>query len=69
MSVYSNLELIRLDYDSWVEMLNIHKKDLEMYYKSEEYPARKRDIEETHENIYLLTKLIKRHEEDRSVRF
>ena len=69
MSVYTNLELIRLGYDDWIVMLDVHKKDLEMYCKSEEYSSRKRDIEETHENIYLLTYLIKRHEEELNVKY
>lgn len=64
MGVYSEIELFRLGYDNWVKMLDAHKRDLEIYYKSEDYSTRQRDIEETLENIFLLTKLIKRHDEE-----
>ncbi len=61
MGVYSTIELRGLNVNAWRKMYGIHKSDLEMYHKSEDYPTRERDIEETLENLRILSNLINEH--------
>lgn len=54
MGVYSKQELKQLSPESWAKMIEIHKNDLQKYYMTSEYPNRKRDIDESIENIHIL---------------